>query len=111
MLVESLWTLNTACKSEHESCVLLVSGTASQAVQGFTAAINDGSFQAQMLSLSGLTVSSAAYTQQPTITTPSNTSSLVVNAPAAATQKSVPGTHVVVKALHSNSCAYALKSV
>lgn len=64
---------------------------ATQAVQGFTDAINDGTLQSQMLSLASLTVSSVTYTQQPTITTSAAVFS-AVPAPDTSAKKGFPGT-------------------
>lgn len=64
---------------------------ASQAVQGFTNAIYDGSLQSQMLSLASLSVSSVSYTQQPTITTSAAVVGAVPAPDIPSAKKSFPG--------------------
>ena len=74
------------------------SSAATQAVQGFTNAINDGTLQARLMSLASLSVSSIAYTQQPTITTSSPVVAAVPAPSTTSAKKSFPGKPVAVTA-------------
>ena len=79
--------------------------TASQALQGLTDAISDGRLQSQMLTLASLSVSSAAYTQQPTVTT---SAAIVEAVPAPAAKNSLPGILVATLFLHSHQFIYLM---